>query len=407
MKTILQSILASLLLMFTTVATIHAEKNELVNNLNQFAIDLYNQIDAQEQGNILFSPHNITTALAITYAGAKGNTKTQIANVLHLGNVSEEEVHVTFSKLNQTLQSKSTNEFYQLSIANNLWIQETELKLAESFINVLKSYGSTPALANFQTEPEIARQKINAWVEKQTVGKIQDMLQPNAIDTGTNLALVSALYFKGSWAIPFNPNKTQSLPFVISSNQTIDVPTMELTADLNYLEDKTAQIIELPYIYKSNLSMLIVLPKNEKGEFHLKHLATLDKHLETTAIKLFLPKFKIESGFELKQYLQILKMEDAFIAEKADFSGINEKKGLVLSSVVHKTFVDVDEQGTEAAAATAVIMGKGLKKEITPLILRIDRPFIFLIRDKKSGAILFLGKVTNPTSNEGTKGIRG
>jgi len=399
---ILQQILASILLLFMATTTVHAKEAMLAKSINQFATNLSHQLVEQEQGNLLFSPYSIANALIITYAGAKAETQEQIAHVLHLGNMAENEIHAKFAQLNRSIESKAGDEFYQLNFANNLWIQQS--KLTEDFTKILAGYDIQPQLVDFQANFNDIRYKINGWVEDKTVGKIQNMLPSDAIDQNTTLALISALYLQASWATPFDSDKTQLLPFILNNGQTIDVPTMELTANFNYLENDAVQIVELPYVYKSNLSMLIVLPKTEQRT--VNEFDALNAHLTKTSITLFLPKFKVESAFELEEYLRILDMKDAFIAGKADFSGINGNKELVLSSVVHKTFINVDEKGSEAAAATAIIAGKGLKKETTPLILKVDHPFLFVIKEKNSGVILFWGKVVKPNLDDG-KGIRG
>ncbi len=399
--TLLQQILTSVLLLFITI-TSHAKEEKLAKSINRFAIDLSHQLIEREQGNLLFSPYNIANALIITYAGAKADTQKQIAHVLHLENMAENDIHAKFAKLNRSIESKSGDEFYQLNSANNLWIQQSEL--TEDFTKILANYDIEPQLVDFQANFNDIRYEINDWVEEKTVGKVPNMLQSNAIDQNTTLALISALYLQASWATPFDPDRTQLQPFTLNNGQTIDVPTMELTGNFNYLDDDAAQIIELPYVHKSNLSMLIVLPKTKQGT--VNEFDALNAHLTKTSITLFLPKFKVESAFELKEYLRMLDMKDAFIAGKADFSGINGNKELVLSSVVHKTFINVDEKGSEAAAATAIIVGKGLKKETTPLTLKIDHPFLFVIKEKNSGVILFWGKVVKPNFDDG-RGIRG
>ncbi|MCK5522295.1 MAG: serpin family protein [Thiomargarita sp.] len=373
-----------------------------------FAFELYTQLNANNSGNLFFSPYSLSIALAMTYAGAKGETATQMAEVLHF---PKEQVHTAFHLLQgqvKVLNEKNNN--IELRTANALWGQKA-YPFLESFKKTLKkNYEAQVEEVDFIRQHRVLHNKINAYVETQTNNKIKDLIKPGIIKALTRLVLVNAIYFKGNWATPFDKEKTENSPFWITSNNSVEVPMMNQKSHFNYMDYDGIQLLELPYAVQETkhfgfsddkLSMIILLPKARDGLDKLERLLTvenLDRWLERLywlKVKVSLPKFKINTGFELSKTLASMGMPDAF-NEKANFSGMDNTKELYLTSVIHKAFVDVNEKGTEAAAATAVMgMTRGMSPP--PPTFRADHPFIFLIRHNSSGSILFMGRVVNPT----------
>jgi serine protease inhibitor len=371
----------------------------IVEGNTEFCLDLYRQLSTSE-GNLFFSPYSISNALAMTYAGARGQTAAEIAQVFHF-QLEPNRLHPAFAELIAALEPESAST-YELAIANRLWGQKNYGFLPE-FLNLTERYYSAPLQeVDFINATENARLTINAWVEQQTQNKIQDLLSQGILNPSTRLVLTNAIYFKGNWLVPFDASKTQNQPFYLSSGETIDVPMMHQMEYWNYAHLDGLQVLELPYEGET-LSMVILLPEQIDGLVQLEQQLTPD-HLQEwlssaqefpmtmdgAPVSVWLPKFKLTSTFELKDILSAMGMPQAFT--NADFSGMNGQRDLVISKVIHKAFVDVNEQGTEAAAATAVLMATRGGNQT----FRIDRPFIFLIRDRNSGSILFLGRVVNP-----------
>ncbi len=251
-------------------------------------------------------------------------------------------------------------------------------------------------------QPAAASQEINRWVEKQTADKIKDLIKPSDLDRDTRLVLTNAIYFKGDWTKPFHDRNTREEDFTVSAQKKVKVPLMQQTAAFGYQEEETLQVLEMPYAGRE-LAMVVLLPKNADGLAELEKAISTEKlagllaRLATGDVITFLPKFKLETSFELKPTLQALGMKLPFSG--ADFSGINSQEELEISTVIHKAYVDVNEQGTEAAAATGVVVTRAMavrRPEPIP-VFRADHPFLFLIRDTRSGAILFLGRVEDPS----------
>jgi serine protease inhibitor len=371
----------------------------IVEGNTEFSLDLYRQLSTSE-GNLFFSPYSISNALAMTYAGARGQTATEIAQVFHF-QLEPNRLHPAFAELIAALAPESAST-YELAIANRLWGQKNYGFLPE-FLNLLERYYSAPLQeVDFTNTTENARLTINAWVEQQTQNKIQDLLSPGILNPSTRLVLTNAIYFKGNWLVPFDASATQNQPFYLSSGETIEVPMMHQMEYWNYAHLDGLQVLELPYEGET-LSMVILLPEQIDGLVQLEQQLTPD-HLQEwlssaqefpmtmdgAPVSVWLPKFTLTSTFELENTLSAMGMPQAFT--NADFSGMNGQRDLVISKVIHKAFVDVNEQGTEAAAATAVLMATRGGNQT----FRIDRPFIFLIRDRNSRSILFLGRVVNP-----------
>ena len=378
----------------------------LVKGNTNFALDLYAQLTENNSGNLFFSPYSISTALAMTYAGARENTATQMSSVLHFPQ-QQAELHTAFHHLqNDVAQAQKDIE---LRIANALWGQEKYPFLPNFKDEVKKYYNAALTEVDFTTAAEDIRKKINAWVENQTNDKIKELVKSGIITQLTRLVLVNAIYFKGKWASPFKKNDTRKASFWVTDNKSIEVPMMTQKQYFKYMENDSLQGLELPYFgnspsmnpyEKNHISMIVLLPQQRDGlanveESLKKNLDDCSQQLHPQKIKVFLPKFKINTGFELSDTLSSMGMPDAF-SDKADFSGIDGKKQLSLTSVIHQAFVDVNEEGTEAAAATAVFATTRGMPPPTP-IFRADHPFIFLIRHNDSGSILFMGRVVNPT----------
>jgi serine protease inhibitor len=375
-----------------------AEKKATVEGNNAFAIDLYARLKA-EKGNLFFSPYSVSTALAMTYAGARGNTETQMADVLHF-ELDQERLHPAFGALVARLNARGKEDAYQLSVANALWGQKGYRFLRDFLELTEKVYGGAFREVDFSTPEarEAARRTINAWVAKETQDKIKELIKREVLDRWTTLVLTNAIYFKGNWASQFKKGQTKDSPFTVAPDKKVDVPMMYQKGDFKYVETESFQALELPYV-GDELSMVILLPHKMEGLADLEKSLTSDNlnkcltGLRKQEVSVYLPKFKMTSEFRLEEVLESMGMPDAF-SSRADFSGMTGRKDLDISKVIHKAFVEVNEEGTEAAAATAVVMVRGGPRK--PRVFRADHPFIFLIRDNPSGSILFLGRVANP-----------
>ena len=365
--------------------------------VNTFACDLYGKLRARE-GNLFLSPYSISAALTMTYAGADGPTAEEMARVLHLGQDSQ-AAHAGQAALMGQLLGRADAP-YELHAANALWIQK-DFELLQTFLDITGTHYQAGARSvDFASATEQTRQTINAWVEDQTRDKIQELLKPGILDTLTRLVLTNAIYFKGTWESQFTESATESAPFHTAPDTTVDTPMMCQTHEFGYAEDDTLQVIEMPYA-GGDLSMVVLLPKAQDGLPALERSMTAERvdqwlqGLRPRSVQVFLPRFKTTTEFKLNEVLAHLGMRLAFDANAADFSGMTGTRDLYISAVVHKAFVDVNEEGTEAAAATGVVMA--LKAmPMKPPVFRADHPFLFLIRDSQSGTILFMGRIVNP-----------
>ncbi len=379
----------------------------VVQGNSQFALMLYARLAAGE-GNLFFSPNSISTALAMTYAGARGRTRTQMQEILRLP-LEGEALHACFAALSQQLHNGARQGGgYQLSIANRLW-GERSFVFREAFLRLTRTYyGAELAEVDFITNAEGVRKTINDWVAEETRQKIQDLLAPGTITPITRLVLTNAIYFKGDWATQFSKEATRQEPFWVSAADKVDVPMMHQLGTFGYREDGQLQALELPYAGDA-LSMLVLLPKERDGLLPLEQSLTMEKLEQWSGLRskrkvsVYLPKFRIEAAFALKDTLMAMGMTEAF-SEEADFSGMVEDtaakesdESLILSAVMHKAYVDVNEEGTEAAAATAVVVDR-LTTSVPepPVVFRADHPFLFFIRDVRTGSFLFFGRVMNP-----------
>ncbi|MGD8466648.1 MAG: serpin family protein [Anaerolineae bacterium] len=377
---------------------------ELAEGNSAFAFDLYQILSGQE-GNLFYSPYSISAALAMTYAGAAGETEQQMAEALRF-TLPQSLLHPAFKLLDLILAGRGQGaegqdgEGFRLNIANALWGQEGAQFLA-SFLDVLAdNYRAGLQFVDFAGDPEGARQIINGWVSDETEDRIEDLIPPGVLDAAIELVLTNAVYFNAAWAEPFTPEMTQDGAFKLLDGGEVVVPMMRQTASFAYASGEGYQAVELPYD-GYELSMVILVP--EAGGFEAfedsLNAGQVEAMLEGLAyqqVALTMPPFEFESEFSLKDALASLGMPLAFTGD-ADFSGMTGSRDLFISEVLHKAYVSVDEEGTEAAAATAVMIAKSAAPS-EPVEITIDRPFLFLIRDTATGSVLFVGRVLDPSS---------
>ncbi|XP_069469634.1 leukocyte elastase inhibitor [Ambystoma mexicanum] len=369
----------------------------------RFALDLFQKLnDANPTGNIFFSPLSISAALAMVYLGARGNTAEQVSKALHLGAV--EDVHPGFRALSADINKAGAP--YLLSLANRLYGEETYTFLPEYLASSLKLYGAELSTVDFKGAAEGARQDINKWVEEQTKGKILDLLPEGTIDSSTILVLVNAIYFKGEWADKFNKEDTVDMPFRLNKNEekTVKMMYQKKKLPFRYIMEANCRALELPYV-GDDLSMIILLPDDISDDTTgLKQLEkqltletvqewTLPENMGAIDVHVHLPKFKLEDSYELRTVLVGLGLTDIFDSSRADLSGMSGSRDLYLSKVVHKSFVEVNEEGTEAAAATAGIATFCMLREEE---FRADHPFLFFIRHNPTRSLLFFGRYSSP-----------
>ena len=330
-----------------------------------------------------------------------------MAAALHF-NLSQSSLHQAFNALDQELNTQPSSgqsgndQAFKLSVVNAIWGQQGYTFLPK-FLDILsQNYGAGMRLVDFQNATEQARQAINNWVSEQTQQKIQDLLPQGSVLASTRLVLTNAVYFKADWTVPFDPNNTKDKPFTLADGTQVKVPTMKETSFLGYAESDGVQLVELPYA-GSDLSMFIFLPSSGSLNDFISSLtpekiAALMSSVSTSQdVTLSLPKFKFDSSFNLNDVLSKLGMPDAFTPGKADFSGMDGSKDLMIQGVLHKAFIAVDEKGTEAAAATGVIVGL-TSIPANNVTMTVDHPFLFTIVDQNSGTILFAGQVSDPRS---------
>jgi serpin B len=369
-----------------------AARTAFVDDNTAFALDLYHQLRG-ETGNLFFSPYSISTALAMTYAGARGETEKQMARALHF-TLPQEKLHPAFAELQASLNAAQRSNTLQLFVANSLWPAKG-LSLKRDFLDRMEQNYKTHLTPLDYGQTEVARETINHWVESQTRDKIKELFKPGILDAATVLVLANAIYFKGDWANPFKPENTRALPFQLTSANKINAPMMHQMLQCGYHADAEVQLLELPY-RGDRLSIVVLLPRKPEGLAEMEQGLTALKlkdwlgNLErNTKVDVWLPKFKTTASFLLNDKLKALGMVAAFGA--ADFTGIFKDRGPYISAVVHKAFVEVNEQGTEAAAATGVAV-----EVSAPVPFRADHPFLFLIRDQITSSVLFLGRIVNP-----------
>lgn len=367
--------------------------------INRFAFDLYRELGKKKQGkNMFLSPTSISTALAMTYAGARGMTARQMARVLHY-TLPQNRMHSAYGRLIGSLNRRTRKSGNKLTVANALWAQRG-LRILPGYLGLVsRKYRGGLRKMDFARVPEQCRRRINRWVEKKTNNKIKNLLKRGVISSSTRLVLTNAIYFKGQWASEFDKKNTRNAPFKRISGGPVTVPMMHQYTRFKYGASRGHQMLVLPYKGKK-LSMVVLLPARNTL------LAALEKSLSEKwltrqiartykrKVKVFLPRFKTTAEFMLGRPLKALGMKRAF-TDAADFSGITGGRDLKISAVIHKAFVHVNEEGTEAAAATAIVM-RPTSVSRNP-VFRADRPFLFLIRDNTTGTILFMGRIHDPT----------
>jgi len=376
----------------------------LVDGNTAFTFDLYQAL-SEKDGNLFYSPYSISLALAMTYAGARGETERQMADTLHFI-LTQNHLHPAFNALDLELASRGEGaegkdkEGFRLNIVNAIWGQE-DYKFLSEFLDILaENYGAGLRLLDFINAPEESRITINNWIADQTEGRIEDLIPQGVIDALTRLVLTNAIYFNAAWLNPFDEDTTKDGTFHLLDGSKVIVPMMRQTESLGYAEGEGYQAVELPYDGRE-LSMVILLPNTGRFEDFEKsldadHVGSIIQDLEYTYVALTMPRFEFESEFNLGDMLAAMGMPIAFSAA-ADFSAMTGSRDLFIAEVLHKAFVSVDEAGTEAAAATAVVM-KLTAMPDEPVEVTVDRPFVFLIRDIETGAILFVGRVVKPSA---------
>uniref|UniRef100_H0X0I8 Serpin domain-containing protein n=1 Tax=Otolemur garnettii TaxID=30611 RepID=H0X0I8_OTOGA len=369
---------------------------------NHFALDLFRALNEDNPtGNIFISPFSISSVMAMIFLGTRGNTAAQLSKTLHFNTV--EEIHSRFQSLHADINKSGAP--YILKLANRLYGEKTYNFLTEFLDSTQKMYGAELASVDFQNAYEDARKTINQWVKGQTEGKIPELLAEGVVDSMTKLVLVNAIYFKGNWQNRFTKKATANAPFRLNKKDTKTVKMMyqEKAFPFGYIEDLKTRVLELPYQGKE-LSMLILLPEyliEEKThmtfieeQLTLEKLQEWTKHLKVTEVNVGLPRFKLEDSYVLNNHLTRLGVEDLFNSTKADLSGMSGARGLFVSKIVHKSFVEVNEKGTEAAAATAGVVA--FCSSMSGKTFIADHPFLFFIRHNPSASILFMGRYSSP-----------
>ncbi|MFW6103153.1 MAG: serpin family protein [Chloroflexota bacterium] len=387
----------------TEVSVPQEDVDALVAENGEFAFDLYRHL-APDGENLFYSPHSISLALAMTYAGARGETEQAMGEAMNW-TLPRDRLHPAFNNLDMELSSRGEgaegkdDEGFRLNIVNAIWGQEGYSFRSDYLDRLAMNYGAGLRVLDFEQAPEESRVVINDWVEEQTEDRIQDLIPQGAIDALTRLVLTNAVYFNAAWESQFEESDTREGEFHLLDGNGVEVPMMQQSAWFRHADYGDYAAIELPYD-GGELSMVVLVPAAGKFEDFEESLdfsvvqAAIDG-LSGKRVVLTMPKFGMETSFSLKDALSTLGMRIAFEPDTADFSGMDGTKDLYITEAVHKAFVEVDEAGTEAAAATAVVVG-ATSAPTEPVEFTIDRPFVFLIRDIQTDSILFLGRVTNP-----------
>ncbi|MBN2362610.1 serpin family protein [candidate division WOR-3 bacterium] len=378
------------------------DTGRIVSGMNEFSIDFYKTAASESDQNMILSPFSVHDALTMTYEGADGATAEQMRNVLRLG-FDISQTRYEYMSLLEKINSGGRE--CTLSAANAIWTQYGYPFLGDFISAVERYYGGKAVNMDFENDPEGSRQKINIWVEENTAGKITDLLSPGQINPMTTLVLTNAIYFKGIWLYTFDSEKTKKSSFSVSEDKTVETDMMFLDnseARFGYYEDEEVQILEMPY-KDGTLSMVVFLPKVPINSFEESLDAfKMDYYmssLTSSEVVIYFPKFKIEAKFNLNEVLNTMGMTQAFIPGAADFSGMTGNRDLFISYVIHQAFIAVDEEGTEAAAATAVLMERTSVSMDIRNVFNADHPFLFVIKDNETGCVLFMGKLTDPAVN--------
>ncbi|XP_075682817.1 serpin B6-like [Rhinoderma darwinii] len=391
----------------------------LITSYNTFAVSMYKKLIEHDDKNIFFSPMSIASALTMIFPGTNGNTEFQMANVLNFrkasgkqGCHSQTSDAIQIQNIPQVFDEFSTSinqssDSYTMKTANRVF-SEKSFQIIQQYSQLIEKYFQSEIQAvDFLQAAERSRKSINTWVEGQTDGKIKDILAPGSIDSLTKLVLVNAIYFKGNWEKKFPEENTEQRQFKMSKTKSKPVPMMFQKNKFNifYIEELETKVLELPYV-NNELSMIILLPDeikdNSTGLEQLEKELSYEKlkdwtnadMMDKTEVEIYLPRILLEENYDLKSYLTEMGLGDLFNADKADLTGISDKGNFYVSEIFHKAFVEINEEGTEAAAATAAIM----MNRMLPIVEKFhgDHPFLFLIKHNKTNTILFLGKFSSP-----------
>lgn len=378
-----------------------ADMEALVAGNTAFACDLYKQLRS-EPDNLFISPLSISMALGMCWAGAAGSTETQMSDALHLS-LSQQRYHHAANALDLALESRGSHSEsasmpFALTNVNALWAA-LDFTFRADYLDVLaRNYGAGVQRLDFASRPDESRITINSWVEERTNDRITDLLPQGSITPTTAMVLTNAIYFRAQWAFPFDPTNTLSQSFSLPGEEQISVPTMQQTLHANYIATTEYQAIELPY-KGEELAMVVVLPADLasfEANLDVADLGAITQAMVSSEVEVSLPRFAYtSSSLSLTKSLQNMGMTAAF-SSAADFSGISDKHNIFISEVLHKAFVAVGEQGTEAAAATAVIIARLARPNPQSKVMAVNRPFFFFIRDVATGTILFMGRINDP-----------
>jgi serpin B len=381
------------------------DRTALVTGNSSFALDLYQEV-RQKEGNLFYSPFSISTALAMTYAGAKADTETAMAETLHF-TLPQDKLHPAFNWLDLQLESRgqgadgADGQGFRLHVVNALWGQ-IGYNFEPPFLDTLGlNYGAGMHIVDFAGDPQGSADLVNGWVSDQTEGKIEKLVPASAITPETVLILTNAIYFNAAWKYPFETASTKDGTFTLSDGSTVTVPMMHNAPEMQYGEGAGYQAVSMPYD-GDELSMIFLLPEQGtladfEASLDAAKLGGIVGGMTTHQVDITMPKFKFEYELGLKKTLESMGMEVAFQSGVADFTGINSQGKPYIQDVLHKAFIGVNEAGTEAAAATAVIIGDESAPE--PAAIALDRPFLFVIRDDATGSLLFVGRVADPTKS--------
>jgi serpin B len=404
MKRLLLALLISLfslgvLTQTSTSGQVPDDTKQAVDGNTQFALDLYSRLRTKD-GNLFFSPYSISTALAMTYAGARGETAREMADTLHF-TLDPQRLHPAFARLMHDVQGGGQARKAQVYVANALWGQQG-FRFQPEFLKLTQErYGAGLREVDFRGAAEASRLAINSWVEEQTKNKIKDLLQQGIIKSNTRLVLTNAIHFKAAWQHSFPEHLTRDETFYAAGKQG-KVRMMHGSLRMGYAANDVCQVVNIPY-ENGEMSMLVFLPKKRDGLAELEKALTVANlktwlgALSNHAVDLKLPKFKVTSQFSLGQTLQAMGMKTPFDPDRADFSGMSSQDPLFISAVIHKAFVDVNEKGTEAAAATAVVIASpsAAPRPLPRATFHADHPFVYVLRDNRTGSVLFVGRVSD------------
>ena len=375
----------------------------LVQGNTEFALDLYRQLASASEGtNLVVSPFSASVALAMALAGAEGTTRDEMIRTLHLP-AAGEEIAGRFGDLLRSYAELDDTSRVALQIADRIWGQAGKPWPAPFLETLRTDYGAPLGELPFRSDPESSRKRINDWVEEATADRIQDLLGPGTITPNTRLVLTNAVYFLGRWQLPFNAHQTRQGQFHLTGGETADTELMHQTGEFLLAEWDGLQILELPY-RDNRFALDLILPGETDGLARVDSSLTrawLRARLDALApkqVRVTLPRFRLESELSLRETLAGMGMPSAFDPSTADFSGMDGTRDLYISAVVQKAFIEVTERGAEAAAATGIVFGatSEMREPDPPAVFLADHPFLFLLRDRETGTILFAGRLTEP-----------